>query len=106
MDSDNTVTLKVFRFDPLVDSEPRYEDYVIPLKNRMNILQALDYIYQNMDSTIAFRNYFCNKGICQSCIMKIDGEKRRACSVMLQEGQTITVEPVSVNGVVRDLVVV
>ncbi len=105
MDNGKTTSLRVLRYDPSSGEEPLYQEYVVPLKNPMNVLQALDYIYQNLDSTIAYRNYCCNKGICQSCIMKIDGKRRRACSVALQEGQSITVEPVSMNEVVRDLVV-
>ena len=41
------INVKVFRFDPSVDKEPRYQTYQVPFEKGMSAMSALDYIYQN-----------------------------------------------------------
>ncbi len=44
------------------------------------ILDALIYIKENQDSTIAFRRS-CREGICGSCSMNIEGTNSLACLI-------------------------
>jgi succinate dehydrogenase/fumarate reductase-like Fe-S protein len=99
-----TIQVKVFRFDPSVDKEPRFQIYQVPLEKGMSAMTALDYIYQNLDGTIAYYDHAaCDLGICARCTGIINGKPGLFCQTVLQGDATL--EPSSKNKVVRDLVV-
>jgi succinate dehydrogenase/fumarate reductase-like Fe-S protein len=97
--------LKTFRFDPLNDSKPSHRDYEIPFGGSMSVLMALEYVYEHMDETLAFRRYCCGTARCNSCLVRANGKKIRACSTLVEEGKTLVVEPVEGYRVIKDLVV-
>jgi succinate dehydrogenase / fumarate reductase iron-sulfur subunit len=97
--------LKAFRFDPLKDPKPSYKEYDIPLSGSMSVMMALEYVYEHMDETLAFRRYCCGTSRCNSCLMRANGKKIRACSTLVQEGKTLVVEPPDGYRVIKDLVV-
>jgi succinate dehydrogenase/fumarate reductase-like Fe-S protein len=99
------ITLKAYRFDPLKDPEPSYKEYEIPLSGSMSVLMALEYVYEHMDETLAFRRYCCGTSRCNSCLMRANGKKIRACSTLVEEGKTLVVEPPEGYRVIKDLVV-
>jgi succinate dehydrogenase / fumarate reductase iron-sulfur subunit len=98
-------TLKTFRFNPLKDPKPSYREYDIPFGGSMSVLMALEYVYEHMDETLAFRRYCCGTSRCNSCLLRANGKKIRACSTLVQEGKTLVVEPVDGYRVIKDLVV-
>ena len=101
--ADKTLKIKVFRFDPTVDNIPYYKTYDVPFTNGMSAMSALDYIYQNLDSTLAYYEHAgCDLGICARCIGKINGKTGLLCQTLLLEDTTL--EPVSVENVLKDLV--
>ena len=51
--------VRIFRFDPWVDDEPRYEIFRVPYREGDRILDVLLYIQENIDPTLAFR-HSCN----------------------------------------------
>ncbi|MFX1252489.1 MAG: succinate dehydrogenase/fumarate reductase iron-sulfur subunit [Promethearchaeota archaeon] len=63
-------------------AKPRYERYIVPLTPGMTILEALFYIQDHFDSTLAFR-YSCRGAICGSCGMTIDKYPRLACKTQV-----------------------
>jgi len=94
--------VKVFRFDPDEDQSPRYDVYDVPEKACRSVLDALDYIKDNYDRTLAYYSHqACGKGMCKTCILRIDGKPQVSCQTELHEG--ITVEPLT-KRVVVDLV--
>ena len=97
--------LKVARFDPVEDSKPSYRDYEIPSSGSMSVLMALEYIYEHVDETLAFRRYCCGTARCNSCLMRANGKKIRACSTLVEEGKALVVEPLEGYRVIKDLVV-
>ena len=98
------IMVKVFRFDPTVDKEPRYQGYEVPFENGMSAMNALDYIYQNLDGTLAYYDHAgCDLGICGRCTCRIDGKAGLLCQTVLR-GDT-TLEPVSKSRALKDLVV-
>jgi succinate dehydrogenase/fumarate reductase-like Fe-S protein len=99
------ITLKAYRFDPLKDPKPTYKEYDIPLSGSMSVLMALEYVYEHMDETLAFRRYCCGTSRCNSCLMRANGKKIRACSTLVQEGKPLVVEPPDGYRVIKDLVV-
>ncbi|MGI6555135.1 MAG: 2Fe-2S iron-sulfur cluster-binding protein [Bacillota bacterium] len=99
------VRLKVFRFNPQVDTVPYYSRYTLPWTEGLTLLSAIRQIYETVDPTIGFRNYFCGRGLCGSCLMTVDGVVRKSCHVVLEAGREYLVEPPRKYPVIRDLVV-
>jgi len=99
---DKFIKVKVFRFDPAVDKEPRYQTYRVPFEKGMSAMSALDYIYQTLDSTVAYYDHAaCDLGICARCAGKINGKPGLLCQTVIAED--VTLEPVSKSKVLRDL---
>jgi len=99
------IVARVFRFDPTVDRAPHYKTYTIPSDEPMSVLTILRHIRRHIDSTISFRDYICYKGICASCMVTVNGKPVRGCSTRVNLGETVTIEPLLKNPVVKDLVV-
>ena len=98
------IKVKCFRFDPSHEKEPRYENYEVPVDTEMSVLDVLDYIYENIDASLAYRrSNACNRGLCAECMLKINGKALLACQQSV-EGDLI-IEPLSKEKVLRDLVV-
>jgi len=102
MAEQETIKLKVYRYNPEDDEEPYYEDYEVPYTPSMKVLQALIYINENYHANIAFR-YSCREWLCGSCTVLVDGRPGPACKTDAYDGMTI--EPMSLFPVIRDLVV-
>jgi len=60
-----TIKVKVFRYDPDKDNAPHYETYEVPYVEGMVVLDVLNYIYENLDGTFAYR-WACRAGQCGS----------------------------------------
>ena len=58
IDADESVTLKVFRYDPEVEGkeEPRFDDFTVPFHKGMTVLDALIYARDHYDSSLTFRH--------------------------------------------------
>ncbi len=102
--AEQMISVKVFRFNPSLDKEPYYKTYVVPFEKGMSAMTALDYIYQNLDGTIAYYDHAgCDLGICARCTGMINGKPGLFCQTLL-EGD-VTLEPVSKSKVLKDLVI-
>lgn len=65
----------------------RYDRYEIPVSRGMSILEALFYIQDYLDSSLAFR-YACRGAICGSCGMTIDKVPLLACRTQVSTVKT------------------
>ncbi|MHA2294413.1 MAG: succinate dehydrogenase/fumarate reductase iron-sulfur subunit [Candidatus Hodarchaeales archaeon] len=104
---------------------PRYVRYEVPVTPGMSVLDALFYIQDHLDTSLAFR-YACRGAICGSCGMTIDKYPRLACRTQVSrvksekkpklpelifgnvdwdEDNEILIEPLPNMGVINDLVV-
>ena len=102
---DEIVTLKVFRFDPDCDREPRYQEYRVAVEEEISVLVLLNRIQQEMDETLSFRSFCCGLQLCGSCLMRINGKRRFACITLVKPGDQVTVEPLTYpEGHIKDLV--
>ena len=102
--TDKMIQVKVFRFDPSTDKEPRYQTYSVPFESGMSAMTALDYIYQNLDGTLAYYDHAgCDLGICARCTGKINGKPGLFCQTIIDND--VTLEPTSIAHVLKDLVV-
>ncbi|MHC1586728.1 MAG: fumarate reductase (CoM/CoB) subunit TfrB [Candidatus Hecatellaceae archaeon] len=103
--AEKKVKLKVFRYNPALDAQPRYETYEVPYTEGMRVLDLLNYVRDHLDSTLAYR-WECRAGQCGSCAMMINGKAGLACqTVVSPEDKEIVVEPLPIFPVIRDLVV-
>jgi succinate dehydrogenase/fumarate reductase-like Fe-S protein len=103
--SEDHIQVRIFRFNPLYDKAPYYQNYQIPATEPVTILSILTHIYQYLDRSLAFRNYTCYRGTCLSCLVKADGRTVRACSTLIQPGNKVTLDPFRKNQIICDLVV-
>lgn len=99
------ILLKVLRYDPSIDRAPTYKNYQVPWREGLLLLTALKYVRDNLDETLAFRDYCCGCSWCMSCIMMVDGKGMRTCSRVLNPGESLLVEPMKGFPIIKDLAV-
>ena len=101
--NEKKVKITISRFNPSVDKAPHHQSYLIPITEGMSVLGALDYIYETLDSTLAYYDHAaCAQGICKTCMSKINGEPALLCQTHLVDD--VIVEPLDKFIVIRDLV--
>jgi succinate dehydrogenase / fumarate reductase iron-sulfur subunit len=106
-DADETVTLKVFRYDPEVadKAEPRFDDFLVPFFKGMTVLDALIYARDHYDSSLTFR-HSCRQAVCGSDALFVNGQQRLGCQTQVGDLEDpVRVEPLPHQDVVKDLVV-
>jgi len=95
-------TIKISRYDPEVDKKPTIKDYRVPNTDQGTVLEALLYVYEEIDSELLF-SYGCRYKLCGKCAIKINGKPALACETPLKEGMIL--EPLDQFPVIRDLAV-
>ena len=100
------IEIRILRYRPAEDSEPHFMSYRVPYTEDMSVLQALQSIKDDQDSSLSFR-WSCRMAVCGSCGMMIDGRPQLACSTFLRDlaPGSITIEPLENFPIERDLVV-
>jgi succinate dehydrogenase / fumarate reductase iron-sulfur subunit len=104
-DKNNTRTFQIYRYDPEIKENPRYDTFSIDIKQcGPMVLDALLYIKNNVDTKLAFRRS-CREGICGSCAMNIDGTNTLACTKPIADIKgVIHITPLPHMPVIKDLV--
>lgn len=95
------IKVKVFRFNPKVEDSPHYDVFEVPYVEGMSVLNALTYIYENLDPTLALP-YSCRIGRCGLCTLTVNGKAALACTTLVKGD--IVVEPLPLFEVIKDLV--
>ena len=105
--TDETITLEVTRYRPGHDREPRSQSFTVPYREDWVVLDALNYLKDQVDGTLSYR-WSCRMGVCGSCGMMINGVPKLTCSAFLRDllPGPIKVEPLAGFPVERDLVIV
>ena len=86
-------------------SEAILQTYTFEMEDQavLSILDGLEFIYQNLDPTLAFFHHAaCRQAACAKCMVKANGKSILACKQKLIEGQ-IQVEPYG-KTVIKDLI--
>ncbi|MCZ6463504.1 MAG: succinate dehydrogenase iron-sulfur subunit [Proteobacteria bacterium] len=105
MSDAKTMKLVITRFDPDVDAVPRTQEYEIPVQPDWKVLDAVNFIKDEVDGTLSLR-WSCRMAVCGSCGMMLNGEPKLTCKVALSDyGDELLIEPLANFPVVRDLVV-
>ena len=100
-----TRTFKIYRYDPENGKNPVWDTYTIDTsKCGPMVLDALIYIKNEIDPTLAFRRS-CREGVCGSCAMNIGGRNTIACTKGHGEiSGTVTISPLPHQPVIKDLI--
>ena len=96
-----TLRVRISRFDPTVDSAPRFEQFEVPAKPLMRIIDVLDYIHEDLQVDIGYR-WLCTSKKCGTCAVKVNGSPKLAC--WDEALPDMTIAPLDNLPVVRDLV--
>jgi len=104
--TEKIIKLMVSRYDPKQDQIPRMQTFEVPADDEMSVLEAMDYIYENLDGSLAYYDHgACAQGICKTCLVKINGKPQLMCQTLVHHlGEEVTVEPLDKYEVVRDVV--
>jgi succinate dehydrogenase/fumarate reductase iron-sulfur protein len=97
-----TSSLFIQRFQPETMNAPILQEYQIPLGQGFTVLDGLNYIYENLDSSLAFRAS-CLAGLCMVCLIQINGRIQCPCKTLMAKEMKLA--PLPNKKVIRDLVV-
>jgi fumarate reductase iron-sulfur subunit len=85
------IKLHIYRFEPGDEAQPYLQSYEIPSVEGMSVMQALDYIYENLDSTLAYYSHSaCTQGICGQCSVMINGKSGLLCQTLVEDSMVLS----------------
>ena len=96
-----TAKLRVQRGGP--GEVPSFDDFEVPYREGMSVLDALIWIRANEDTSLAIRYSCTNANTCKECMVKVDSKTVYACTARLGL-ETVNVGPLPNKRLVRDLV--
>jgi len=97
------ISLSIFRYDPSVDSLPRYERFEVEYGPKMRVLDALEAVRNDLQITdLAFR-WFCGIKKCGTCGLMVSGFPMLSCWEPASDGMVL--DPLVNFPIIRDLVV-
>lgn len=102
LSEEGKIKVKILRFNPDKDKQPYYKEYAVPFSRGLTVLMALNYIYENLDSSLAYY-YSCRTGKCGGCTVMVNGKAVQSCTTLV-EGD-IVVEPLRGFEIIKDLVI-
>ena len=101
--SDKTISIRVTRFRPEQEDAPIEQVYQIPYQDDWVVLDALNYIKDQVDGTLSYR-WSCRMGVCGSCGMMINGRPTLGCRTLTAElPSTISLAPMPAFKLIGDL---
>jgi succinate dehydrogenase/fumarate reductase-like Fe-S protein len=101
----SSIKAKIYRFNPGKDKDPYFDDYEVKTDRPLTVHELLTVIHRDHDGTLAYRQFKCYKGMCTTCMIRLDGKVVKGCATQVKPGSDIKLEPASGGEVVRDLVV-
>lgn len=94
--------IHVSRYNPKTDDKSTLKEYEVPHIEQGTVLEALQYIYEEIDSSLLF-SYGCRSNTCGKCAININGKPGLACETSLEDGMVL--EPLENFPIIRDLAV-
>ncbi|MGH9254899.1 MAG: succinate dehydrogenase/fumarate reductase iron-sulfur subunit [Vicinamibacterales bacterium] len=100
------ILLQIARYRPEQESEATFDEYEVPCRKELAVLDGLNYVKDQLDGTLAYR-WSCRMGICGSCGMTVNGEPKLTCATFLADYAPgpVRVEPLRNFPIIRDLIV-
>ncbi len=96
------IKVTVQKYDPDCDKAPYFKTYTIPYTREMRVLEALDYIVEEIGDSLAYQ-WFCGVKKCGMCGVMVNGRQTLGCWEPVQPEMVI--EPLPHFPVERDLVI-
>ena len=92
------------RYNPDTDDASYFEDFEVEYEPVMTVLDALLYVQDKYDSSLAFR-WECRGGQCGSCAVRVNTIARIACRTKVDPDADLILQPMQKMPVIKDLVV-
>src|SRR5256712_6553059 len=104
--AERDVVFRVKRYRPESGSKPTYQEYRIPYRDDMVVLDGLNYIKDHVDPTLTYR-WSCRMGICGSCGANVNGPPKLTCGTYIRDVHkgAVTIDPPANFPILKDLVV-
>jgi succinate dehydrogenase/fumarate reductase-like Fe-S protein len=100
------VELRIKRCNPPAQEGAQESVFILEHHVGMTLQSALEHIYSTLDPSLAFRSYRCGKGICTSCLVSVNGRRKKACTTFLKPGDRLVIGPDPFRPLIRDLVTI
>jgi succinate dehydrogenase/fumarate reductase-like Fe-S protein len=102
----DVVKVNIERYDP--ENKRSYiSSYGVPRGSKLRVLDFLNYIFEEVDPSLAYRRHLCKAKMCNGCLMMVNGKPGLVCWEIVPAGQhEITLSPLKGKTVLKDLVVV
>ena len=100
-DAPRTITVEVQR-SSAPGEPPTWSSYQVPIEPGMSVTNVLYRINELFDGGLAYR-VSCHRGICASCIMRVNGKRLLGCTHEVTGD--LKIEPAFPDRVIKDLVV-
>ena len=98
------MTVSVQRYRPEQDNEPWLSHYEVPYSEDTSVLDALQYIKDELDPDLSFR-WSCRMAICGSCGFMVNGVPHLGCKTFLRDYTEVVIAPMENFSIERDLIV-
>ncbi len=99
----NETRVKILRYNPSVDPQPHWEDYLVPFEEGISrVLGAIQYVAEHYDPQLSF-DFGCRWSRCGLCSVLVNGKPVIACKAPL--GEDARIEPLPNFPVIRDLLI-
>jgi succinate dehydrogenase/fumarate reductase-like Fe-S protein len=95
------VRVRVLRSEPASDKPAYWQEYEVPFSPGRSVTGTLWLINELLDGSLAYR-VSCHRGICASCIMRINGKQLLAC--VTEVTGDLELQP-GMGAVIKDLVI-
>ena len=102
----NTIDVRLFRFDPESETSPRYTHHTITYDENTTVLSLLETINYTAEPFSFLRD--CRMFRCGSCGVRVNGQAMLACHkkvAELKHSGELTVEPLTCFPLIKDLLV-
>ncbi|MBB6734414.1 2Fe-2S iron-sulfur cluster-binding protein [Cohnella zeiphila] len=97
----SNVKLKVTRGE--AGSEPAAVTYEVPYRDGMSLLDAIFWIREHEDPSLAVRYSCRSANACKECSAIVDGKAGFLCSIRAKSGSEVRIEPLNGRAWIKDL---
>lgn len=104
--SSKTINIEIQRYIPEQHQQPEFETFTIPYVEEWSILDALNHIKDELDSSLSYR-WSCRMAVCGSCGMVINNNEKLGCETFLRDfyPDKIRLQPLKNFAIERDLII-
>lgn len=99
-----TIRLNIARGN--IETDKRYVEYEVPYTEGMSLLDAIFWIREHEDPSLAVRYSCRSANACKECMATVDGKVKYLCSERADAGQSSVIEPLKSKQWVKDLTTV